>query len=549
MKLSHRKMYTLPRSPEEIRINNYNPLLLMLWKANMDLQFVGESTLVIANYVTGYVTKAERSNMQDLWQEVSSHTSIYSKLWSFGIRSLRSRECGLYETSDILLGDHLCEKSKTVKWVDVSQPHQRTRRLIDHSKLVEMRERNPDSTDIFEGNLIDTFYPERPDHMENVCLYDFVAEYIKCGVDEHGNTQYRRLNKTTLPNHRIFNSKKEDERESYYYSLLLLFVPFRNEAELIEEGENAERAFNRHMANNSALNTHSEKLQKMMKATESVQKINEAWQAEEEDVTDADPLEEQDDGPQVTGEATAAMNDAFDLHQNDETGPTLDELVSSLNADQSRVFKLVKSHLEHQAMHERKTCTCHDLKPLHMFVSGVGGTGKSFLIKTICALVSNIWDDLKDTTLCAVTAPTGLAAFNVGGITIHRLLQLPIEHEGKPAGYWRLGRDAQKVMRTSLSQLRLLIIDEVSMVSNLNLAYIHLRLDELFGRDQWFGGVNVLFVGDILQLPPVNGAPVFDKMTNKAVAQKLGCMTSINIWRVDHKRTSETGPSLQLNAE
>ena len=97
MKLSHRKIYTLPRSP----------LLLMLWKANMDLQFVGESTLVIANYVTGYITKAERCNMQDLWQEVSSHTSIYSKLWSFGIRSLRSRECGLYEASDILLGDHV----------------------------------------------------------------------------------------------------------------------------------------------------------------------------------------------------------------------------------------------------------------------------------------------------------------------------------------------------------------------------------------------------------------------------------------------------------
>ena len=155
------------------------------------------------------------------------------------------------------------------------------------------------------------------------------------------------------------------------------------------------------MANNSALNTHSEKLQKMLKATERVQNINEARQAEEEDVTDADPLEEQDDGPQVTGEATAAMKDAFDLHQNDETGPTLDELVSSLNADQSRLFKLVKSNLEHQAMHERKTCTCHHLKPLHMFVSGVGGTGKSFLIKTICVLVSNIWDDLKDNVVCS----------------------------------------------------------------------------------------------------------------------------------------------------
>ena len=132
-------MYNLPRSPEEIRINNYNPLLLMLWKANMNLQFANESTLVIANYGTGYVTKAECSNMQDLCQEMSSHTSIYGKLWSFGVRNLHSRECGLYKASDILLGDHLCEMSKTLKWVNVSQLHQRKRRLIDYSKLDEMR--------------------------------------------------------------------------------------------------------------------------------------------------------------------------------------------------------------------------------------------------------------------------------------------------------------------------------------------------------------------------------------------------------------------------
>ena len=86
-------------------------------------------------------------------------------------------------------------------------------------------------------------------------------------------------------------------------------------------------------------------------------------------------------------------------------------------------------------------------------------------------------------------------------------------------------------MRSSLSKLRVLIIDEVSMVSNLNLAYIHLRLDEIFARDQWFGGVNVLFVGDILQLPPVNGASVFERITNKSLATKLGCMTSVNIWQ------------------
>ena len=46
---------------------------------------------------------------------------------------------------------------------------------------------------IFEANLLDTFYPERPDNMVDVCLYDFVADYTKCGVDKDGKTQYRRF--------------------------------------------------------------------------------------------------------------------------------------------------------------------------------------------------------------------------------------------------------------------------------------------------------------------------------------------------------------------
>ena len=50
---------------------------------------------------------------------------------------------------------------------------------------------------------------------------------------------------------------------------------------------------------------------------------------------------------------------------------------------------------------------------------------------------------------------------------------------------------AQKVMRTNLRSLKLIIIDEVSMLSNLNLAYIHLRLEELFGGagDDYFGSI------------------------------------------------------------
>ena len=82
---SKKKIYLLPRLESETRINDYNPLLLLLWKANMDIQFIAEQSLALAHYVTGYITKAERSNMQDIWNEVASEKSIYSRLFSFGV--------------------------------------------------------------------------------------------------------------------------------------------------------------------------------------------------------------------------------------------------------------------------------------------------------------------------------------------------------------------------------------------------------------------------------------------------------------------------------
>ena len=97
--------------------------------------------------------------------------------------------------------------------------------------------------------------------------------------------------------------------------------------------------------------------------------------------------------------------------------------------------------------------------------------------------------------------------------------------------YWPLPKASHKVMKTTLHDMKLLIVDEVSMVSSLTLAYIHLRLEEIFGEQDWFGSKNVLFVGDLLQLQPVNGQPVFEKVSSKAVTLKLGCATSVNIWR------------------
>ena len=125
-------------------MNDYNPLILLLWKANIDIQFVAESSLALSHYVTGYVTKAEKSSLQEMWQEISDNSTLYGRLWKFGIRALKSRECGLCEASDLLLGDHLLEKSETVQYIPVGMPHKRRHRLKNHSDLKELAETNPE---------------------------------------------------------------------------------------------------------------------------------------------------------------------------------------------------------------------------------------------------------------------------------------------------------------------------------------------------------------------------------------------------------------------
>ena len=118
---------------KEVRVNDYNPLLLKLWRANMDLQYIAEKSLSLTEYVTGYVTKAEKSHAQDLWKEVSSCDNIYSRLWKIGQKLLRSKEVGLYEASDLFLGESLYMKSVTVQYINVYLPHKRSRKIKNYS--------------------------------------------------------------------------------------------------------------------------------------------------------------------------------------------------------------------------------------------------------------------------------------------------------------------------------------------------------------------------------------------------------------------------------
>jgi ATP-dependent exoDNAse (exonuclease V) alpha subunit len=123
-----------------------------------------------------------------------------------------------------------------------------------------------------------------------------------------------------------------------------------------------------------------------------------------------------------------------------------------------------------------------------IFVTGKAGTGKSTLIQWLCRQLQG----------CAVVAPTAIAAVNVRGDTIHSFFGLPPAHIDPDGNF--IIKDKNRLV---LENIKYLIIDEVSMVLP-NIVDVMSTIFKKVRRNNIpFGGVPTIFIGDLLQLPPV----------------------------------------------
>ena len=136
-------------------------------------------------------------------------------------------------------------------------------------------------------------------------------------------------------------------------------------------------------------------------------------------------------------------------------------------------------------------------------------TGNSHVISVIKEHLKHAYID--DGNACVLMAPTSVAALNIGGLTIHRALNLPVEH-GNLTAYRKLGAERLKELGQLWKNVNTVIIDKISMVSY-QTSFIHKRLSEIRGTDdneELFGGLNIIAVGDFFQLPPVRDKFVFE---------------------------------------
>ena len=145
----------------------------------------------------------------------------------------------------------------------------------------------------------------------------------------------------------------------------------------------------------------------------------------------------------------------------------------------------------------------------HVFLTGRAGTGKTTFLKKVFHSTHK---------KCVIAAPTGVAAINAGGVTLHSLLQLPfgcfVPAEilsdiqeiaikiSTPATILKEMRFS-RIKLSLLRELELLIIDEVSMLRADLLDAIDTILRLVRRNQEPFGGLQIFFVGDLLQLPPV----------------------------------------------
>ena len=171
--------------------------------------------------------------------------------------------------------------------------------------------------------------------------------------------------------------------------------------------------------------------------------------------------------------------------------------VGLLNNEQQQIYDLVANHFQNP-----------HLPPLKTLVLGSAGTGKSFLIHALNQLLGHN---------CQLLAPTGVAAVNISGSTIHSFLQFAKTNNQDFRG---LHGPALHNLQAKCSNIKYIIIDELSMIGCRLLNAIDQRLKQAFPdkSDQSFGGCSILMFGDFGQLPPVGDSRMFKPSRNSVTS-------------------------------
>ncbi|XP_078383037.1 uncharacterized protein LOC144665645 [Oculina patagonica] len=567
----------LKRSPSEIRINNYNSDLLKAWQANMDIQYILDP-YACAVYILSYITKGQRG-MSKLLRRASEEASsgnkdIMNKVRHIENKFLNAVEISAQEAVYLVLQMPLRRSSREFQFINTSNPEERTFLLKTMDKLQEL----PDNSEDIESDNLIKRYQRRQKQMEELCLADFAAWY-NCKKQNKSQIEHRSQIETStsddcLPENdfddnvdddfsddgkemciefelkggfkltkrrkpkiiRSVRFNKNKDPENYSREQLMLYTCWRNESkDLIENcktyQERYEQCKNTIAQNRKRYECHTEVLDNALENNDD---------DELEEFPDVAPntqhIDKQD--REIGAKPSAFFgcfdpgtnkqhnqydlmddigifprtNDAEDLVLKRMADDDFRKLVRSLNIKQMEFF--------YHVLHSIKTSD----EALRLFLSGGAGVGKTTvtnaLYEALIRYLNSVPGENPDEVRVLKVAPTGKAAFNISGNTLHSAFKIPANRGFQ---YCTLDRDRLNTIRAQLRRLEVIFIDEISMVGSGMFTFLNLRLQQIMGTEKLFGGVNLVTVGDLFQLKPVFDKWIFENSTDSysALATKI----------------------------
>ncbi|XP_054260005.1 uncharacterized protein LOC128984689 [Macrosteles quadrilineatus] len=476
-------VYT-PKRNDEL-INDYNPFVAHVWRANTDCKVVTSLQMVV-NYLAKYASKSEPTSQsfRDIFSELlqTSEPTNYATtaLQRTLMKLIGQRDISACEVMRLLTGKALYHSSRQFITLYISK-----------EEFVVLNENGDHGSSTFSK------YQNRPRLAENMTLYQFTSS---CNTNSRVKrlTYYRQprivqvLPKVTL-------GISEEHDELYYMQKVLVVSAFR---EIIEA------------------KTHST--------------WKETYEHLDVELWDFDGVADDDDEVEVVNpeidripwmEAAAVPHNVVAEHVHPgerEVGRDYDwfERISAydnihdnlnfvkhvskatqlgrvranssevlLNQEQQQIIDQLKQQLNGQTNIKRS------------LIIGPAGVGKSVVINEIIKTTESTYGDGS----VLILAPTGCAASNVNGQTIHSALRLNIRNFNELQG------ENERNLQILFENVRVVVCDEISMCGQKLLAMIDKRLRQAKPEDQdeVFGGLIVYLCGDMAQLLPVQDRALF----------------------------------------
>lgn len=449
------------RSTADQYVVPYHPATLLAWNAHINVQYI--TTKGFARYMVKYINKPEPSHVFNIYDGDSFRQHVIA------------RRLGTMEVMFLTLGETICNSSTSVIYLTTEPPDTRPK-AIKPVHLLEHDDNHP-----FWNDTINKYFsrPHIP-MFESLTYEEYFRRYTiasTCStrnqfwMDDLGNYVTARKEEILIR----FRHIRIAEGDPYFYQLLLRSHPWRSESAI--RGNHA--TYRDHY-----LTLHPEETEAMRNelTTYLAQRSAERFSHFEDLINSLFTR---------LNTLPTSISDIIRLQMTIlyRTPPIIPQsTISDLPSDQYAALD----------------CLTNKFGPLtrtkypYYFLTGAAGTGKSHVAYLFVQFLQ------QKNLPYLLMAPTGVAAQNVGGKTIHSSLRIC-----QSDGHYKTLALYDPQFRHELLKIRCIIIDEISMVSAAMLDFISNTFAQLHANNMAFGNLPTLLIGDLHQLPPVDGSLVF----------------------------------------